>query len=128
MTPAIRDTDRPGLFIAAGRALIGRCPNCGRGKLFTSYLKQVANCEACSEQYSHIRSDDGAPWLTILIVGHIVVPLVLAVETRMTMPLWTSMILWPALALALTFLTLPRAKGFFLSLIWSTRAPGSERD
>ncbi|MEQ8166858.1 MAG: DUF983 domain-containing protein [Alphaproteobacteria bacterium] len=128
VTPTPLHRPRPGLFTAAGRALIGRCPNCGRGKLFRTYLKQVAHCEACSEQYSHIRSDDGAPWLTILIVGHIVVPLLLAVETRVTMPMWTSMTLWPTLALMLTFIVLPRAKGIFLSLIWSTRAPGSERD
>jgi hypothetical protein len=38
------------------------------------------------------------------------------------------MVVWPGLALALTAAVLPRAKGFLMSVIWSTRAPGSERD
>ncbi len=123
-----QQSQRPGTFKAAGRALIGRCPNCGQGKLFATYLKQVHHCSVCDEQFSHIRSDDGAPWLTILVVGHIVVPLLLAVETNYSITLWKSMVFWPVLALVLMFITLPRAKGVFLSLIWSTRAPGSERD
>ena len=121
-------TQRPGIFKAAGRALIGRCPNCGRGKLFAAYLKQVHRCSACEEQYGHIRPDDGAPWLTILVVGHIVVPLLLAVEINYAIPLWTSISVWSTLTLALTLIMLPRAKGVILSFIWSTNAPGSERD
>jgi uncharacterized protein (DUF983 family) len=121
-------TQRPGVFKAAGRALIGRCPNCGQGKLFATYLKQVHHCAACNEQYGHIRPDDGAPWLTILVVGHIIVPLVLVVEMQYKIPMWTSIAAWSAITLALTFLTLPRAKGVILSFIWSTNAPGSERD
>ena len=121
-------TQRPGILKAAGRALIGRCPNCGLGKLFAAYLKQVHHCSSCEEQYGHIRSDDGAPWLTILVVGHIVVPLLLAVEINYDIPMWTSIPVWSALTLTLTLITLPRAKGVILSFIWSTNAPGSERD
>jgi len=116
------------MFRAAGRALIGRCPNCGQGKLFATYLKQVHQCDACQEQVSRIRSDDGAPWLTILVVGHIVVPLLLYVEINYTIPLVTSLAIWFSITLALTLITLPRAKGVILSFIWSTNAPGSERD
>ncbi len=39
-----------------------------------------------------------------------------------------SMTLWPALALALVAVVLPRAKAAFLSVIWATGSPGSERD
>ena len=121
-------SSRPPLWIALRRGLAGRCPSCGRGRLFASYLKQVDRCAACGEPLGHIRSDDAAPWLTILVVGHVVVPIVLAVEMRTSWPDWVSMTLWPILALALAAVVLPRAKGFFLSLIWSTGAPGSESD
>lgn len=117
---------RPRLFVAVRRALLGHCPNCGKGRLFRSYLKQVEHCAACGEPFGHIRSDDAAPWLTILIVGHIVVPVALSVETSATLPSWVSMSLWPLLALALSLILLPRAKGLFLSFIWHTRSPGSE--
>jgi uncharacterized protein (DUF983 family) len=38
------------------------------------------------------------------------------------------MIIWPLFALALALVVLPRAKGLLLSIIWATRAPGSERE
>lgn len=115
-------------MLALRRGLFGRCPNCGRTRLFASYLKQVDRCASCDEAYRHIRSDDAAPWLTILVVGHLLAPVILSVEPQATWPLWISMTLWPASALALTLLVLPRAKGLLMSAIWSMRAPGSEKD
>ncbi len=108
--------------------MLGRCPNCGKGRLFRSYLTQVEQCAICGEPYGHIRSDDAAPWLTILIVGHIIVPVALSIESRETLPSWVSMSLWPLLALGLSLIVLPRAKAVFLSVIWHTRSPGSESD
>ncbi|ESY78517.1 DUF983 domain-containing protein [Mesorhizobium australicum] len=61
------------------------------------------------------------PWLTILVVGHLVVPLALAVETNV-------MTVWPMLALGAALVVVPRAKGLLLSVILVTRAPGSERE
>ena len=122
------DADRPPLGVAMRRGLFGRCPNCGRARLFASYLKQIERCPACGEHYRHIRSDDAAPWLTVLVVGHLLVPIILTVEPYVTWPSWVSMTLWPALALGLALLVLPRAKGFLMSVIWATRSPGSERD
>lgn len=118
---------RPSFLTAAGRALAGRCPNCGQSPLFASYLKQVEHCAVCGEAWGHIRADDAPPWLTILIVGHILVPPAIAVEAWELWPGWVSMTLWPALALALSLLILPRAKGLFIAAIWKTRAPGSEQ-
>ena len=119
---------RPSLGVAMGRGLRGRCPACGRGKLFASFLKPVASCPACHEPLGHVRSDDAAPWLTILVVGHIVVPLMLTVERYSQWPEWVAMIVWPLVALGLDVAILPRAKGFLMGIIWVTKAPGSERD
>lgn len=119
---------RPGVGEAIWRGLKGRCPCCGRGRLFARYLRQVEACPDCSEPLGHLRSDDAAPWLTILVVGHIVVPLMLTVDRYSPWPTWLAMTVWPLAALALTLVVLPRAKGVLLSVIWATRAPGSERD
>ena len=72
--------------LAARRAVLGRCPCCGEGKLFRAYLKQVDNCSVCGETFGHIRADDAAPWLTIILVGHIFVPLMLVFVAFSTMP------------------------------------------
>ena len=116
-----------GLGVVMGRTLLGRCPKCGKGRLFVSYLKPVACCAACGEPYGHIRSDDAAPWLTILVVGHVAVPIILSVETHTTWPTWVSMTVWPLFAVVLTLTFLPRAKGLLMGVLWFTGAPGSER-
>lgn len=122
------DVIRPPLGTAMWRGLRGLCPTCGEGRLFARYLRQVESCAACDEPLGHIRSDDAAPWLTILVVGHIAVPVILSVERYSQWPTWLAMTVWPLFALGLTLVVLPRAKGLLVSIIWATRAPGSERD
>ncbi len=126
--PAPAGPARPPLWTSLRRGLARRGPRCGAAPRFKSYLKQVDACAACGERYAHIRADDAAPWLTILIVGHVLIPVVLTVETRTAWPDWVAMSVWPAAALALAALVLPRAKALFVSLIWATRSPGSERE
>ena len=120
-------TRAPSKFLASMRGLTGRCPNCGQGRLLRNYLKPVDQCSVCGEAYGHLRADDAPPWMTILLVGHIVIPSLLAVEQSWEPPTWVHMAIWPLLSLVLTLLLLPRCKGLLLGLIWSTGAPGSER-
>ncbi len=107
------------------RGLVGRCPNCGNGRLFARYLKQVERCAECSERYGHIRAEDGPAWLTILVVGHLLAPILLEVVPGSTWPDWVSMIVWPGLALLLAFAVLPRAKGLFIGVLWRMRTAGA---
>lgn len=113
---------------ALTRALRLDCPNCGKARLLRGYLKQVDACPSCGEHFGHIRSDDAAPWLTILIVGHVLVPLMVAIESADIWPQAVSIIFWPAAGILLAGLVLPRAKALFISLIWFEKSPGSERD
>ncbi len=109
------------LSLALRRGAMGRCPNCGKGKLFRGYLKPVDACAYCRESFAHIRADDGPPWLTILVVGHIVVALALIVESNANWPAWFSIALFSTLAVVLALLVLPRAKGIFIGVIWASR-------
>lgn len=106
------------------RAVTGRCPNCGEGRFFKSYLKQVDRCAVCDEPFAALRADDGPAWLTIIVVGHIIVPLMLHVEMNTQWPYWLSMSVWTTAVVGLSLLLLPRAKAVFLAIIWATRAPG----
>src|SRR5471030_1203788 len=112
--------------LAARRAILGRCPCCGEGKLFRAYLKPVEACSACGEKFGAIRADDAAPWLTIIIVGHIFVPLMLMIVALTTLPAWASAVLWSAIFILLSLAILPRAKGLFIAILWHTGAPGSK--
>ncbi len=113
--------ERP-LWPAIGRGLLGRCPRCGRAPLFARYLRQVDECPCCGERWGAIRADDAPPWLTILIVGHILAPFMIAVVRDELLPPWLATAGCVAIALALCLLILPRAKGLFIALIWAWRA------
>jgi uncharacterized protein (DUF983 family) len=111
------------LKTAARRAVLGRCPCCGEGKLMKSYLKQVENCSVCGESFGQIRADDAAPWLTIILVGHLFLPLAFLVNLDW-MPTWAAMLSLSALFAAISLAILPRAKMLFIAILWQTRAPG----
>jgi uncharacterized protein (DUF983 family) len=111
------------LKTAALRGLLGRCPCCGEGKLMRSYLKQVEACAACGERLGHIRADDAAPWLTIILVGHVFLPFAFMVNVDW-MPIWAAMAMWSVCFAAIALAILPRAKALFIGVLWHTRAPG----
>jgi uncharacterized protein (DUF983 family) len=70
----------PSLLTALGRGLMGRCPSCGKGRIFDGFLRVVPECEHCAAPLGLARADDAPPYFTILIVGHIVIPLMLITQ------------------------------------------------
>jgi uncharacterized protein (DUF983 family) len=119
--------DFPSTQVALRRGALGRCPRCGQGALFSRYLKIVDCCSECREPYGHLRTDDAAPWLTILIVGHVIIPFVLIVEQSFRPPLELMFAIWLPVTAALTLFLLPRCKGAIAALMWAMKSEGSER-
>ena len=100
------------------------CPQCGEGPLLEGYLKPLPTCSACNEDFSHISADDGPAWLTLLVVGHAIVPLMLVFGRNDYVPLWLAILILSFVTLIGVYLVLPRAKGIFIALIWLTGATG----
>jgi uncharacterized protein (DUF983 family) len=100
------------------RGLRRRCPCCGEGRLYRAYLKPVAKCDRCGTVFEGIRADDFPPYITILIVGHIVVPLILLAE-RFGLSAGEEVALWVPVTLLLVLWLLPRFKGAVIGLMWS---------
>lgn len=109
------------------RGLRKRCPNCGQGRIYRRYLKPVEQCERCGEPLGHIRTDDFAPWLTILVLGHVLVPSVFAIERLYSPPLWVHATVWGPLIVLLVLSVLPHTKGACLGLMWALGLSGDER-
>jgi len=124
--PAAIHPPRP-VLASVLRGLRRRCPHCGVGRSFMGYLKLQAECPHCGEPLGHIRADDFPPYITILIVGHIVVPTVLLVEQNLAPPMAVQMLLWPGLTIALTLAGLPLVKGAVVGLMWALRLRGDEQ-
>ncbi|NVK33224.1 MAG: DUF983 domain-containing protein [Rhodobacteraceae bacterium] len=96
-----------------------KCPACGVGKLFSAYLKSTPHCDNCNEALHHHRADDAPPYFTITIVGHIIIPALLAVETAFRPELWIHMSLWVPLTVVLSLAFLPPVKGALIGLQWA---------
>lgn len=101
------------------RGMKGLCPNCGQGRLFGSFLKVNAECPSCGEALHHHRADDFPAYLVIVIVGHIVVPMVLALETAYAPPYWLHALLWLPLTLGLCLVLLQPVKGAVVGAQWA---------
>ena len=109
-------------WTAFRRGWRGRCPRCGEGSLFGSFLKMRSHCPACSQALEPYRADDAPAYFTILVVGHIVVPLVLVLERYGHQPpLWFHAALWLPLSVLLALLLLPRIKGAVIATLWNLR-------
>jgi uncharacterized protein (DUF983 family) len=101
------------------RGFCGRCPHCGKGRLFRAFLKVGDGCEVCGEDFSHQRADDAPAYFVILIVGHLVVPLALEVEILFAPPYWVHVALWLPLILGLALGLLQPVKGAIVGLQWA---------
>jgi uncharacterized protein (DUF983 family) len=106
------------------RGLLGRCPNCGQGRMFGRFLKVADRCPACGEELFHQRADDFPAYLVIVLVGHIVVPLMLLAETEYAPPLWLSATVWPALTLVLALALIQPVKGAVVAIQWYGKMHG----
>jgi uncharacterized protein (DUF983 family) len=106
------------------RGLALRCPACGVGSMFRAYLKIADRCAKCGTELHHHRADDAPPYFTILIVGHVVVGGVLALEQAFAPADWVQAIIWLPLTVLLSMLILPRAKGALVGLQWALRMHG----
>ena len=107
--------------------LSARCPRCGEGRMFRAFLKVADHCPACGEELHHHRADDFPAYVVIVIVGHIMVPLVLLVETNIAPPLWVGMMLWPASVMALALALLQPVKGAIIGLQWALGMHGFDQ-
>jgi uncharacterized protein (DUF983 family) len=111
---------------ALTRGFAMRCPNCGHGHLFGRFLKVVDHCEVCGEDYTAQRADDFPAYLVIVVVGHLVVPALLAVAIAYDPPAWIQLAIWLPVTLFSALGLLQPTKGTIVALQWQTGMHGFE--
>lgn len=107
------------------RGLKGRCPACGRGRLFWKYLKVESRCEACDHDLAQYPADDGPAYLTILLTGHLVVAPMLFFPIVWQEPAKSLPFVLTGLA-AFTLTVLPRVKGGWVGLMYALGVRASD--
>jgi uncharacterized protein (DUF983 family) len=104
---------------AVRRGFTGRCPNCGEGRLLRGYLKVEPKCAVCGQDFTPLRADDGPAYLTILLVGHLVVAPLLCFPFIWTWNPFLVVALCLSLVLGVCLAALPRIKGAFIGVLWA---------
>jgi uncharacterized protein (DUF983 family) len=116
---------RRDVITAVRRGFLGRCPQCGEGRMFRAYLKVVDTCPACGEDLSHQRADDAPAYLTMFVVGHFIVSGIIAAEAFVPdAPLLPLALGWSSLAALSSLWLLPRIKGALVGYQWAVRMHG----
>jgi uncharacterized protein (DUF983 family) len=110
---------RPPAIPGSGHGARGRghCPRCGQARLFARWLKPVDHCPACGQDWRGHRADD-FPLIAILVTGHVMAPVLIALglETTLSAPVMMALCLIPTAGLVLGLL--PVAKGAVIALQW----------
>jgi uncharacterized protein (DUF983 family) len=112
------------VWTALKRGFRGRCPRCGEGKLFRAFLKVDDHCSVCGLDFTPHRADDLPAYLVIVIVGHIVVPLALMIETNYSPPVALQLAIYLPATLIASLLLLQPVKGAVVALQWALRMHG----
>jgi uncharacterized protein (DUF983 family) len=135
MTPATKVwtretglTEKRDVWTSIKRGLRGRCPRCGQGKLFCAYLKVAQNCTVCGLDFTPHRADDLPAYLVIVIVGHLVVPTALIIETDYSPPVWLQLSIYLPLTLILSLALLQPVKGAVVGIQWALKMHGFDEN
>lgn len=105
-----------------------RCPCCGGGPMMKGYLTVRDECPVCGEELYHHRADDGPAYLTILIVGHLMAPILGAVFVAFRPDPLVLIAIFATGTVALSLYLLPRFKGMMVAFQWAKRLHGFGKD
>ena len=104
--------------------LRGRCAACGEGRMFARFLKPALACERCGQRWDMHQADDFPAYIVILLLGHIMVPLMIEVNSALAIPLGWQALIWPTLALILAVTMIQPVKGAVIAFQWTRRMHG----
>jgi uncharacterized protein (DUF983 family) len=108
------------IAVGVRRGLGLRCPQCGEGRLFARFLKVRERCEACGQDNTIYPSDDAPPYLTLFLVGHLILPFMFWLDKAWEPAVWVQLAIWLPLITIVTLATLPYMKGAVVGFAWAT--------
>jgi uncharacterized protein (DUF983 family) len=119
MLAPLRQPDLPrSLREAVIRGISGRCPRCGETRLFGKFLKPIAICPHCHQDWTHQRADDMPPYISILITGHVLAPVIIYLGAFSDISMGAAMAICLVLAGVMMISLLQPAKGGTIALQW----------
>jgi uncharacterized protein (DUF983 family) len=111
--------DAPSPYLSA---ILARCPNCGKGRLFKSFIGFAPRCEVCGVSFGKADVGDGAAVFVMFIVGAIVVPLAFILQFAFAWPTWATMTATFLVTVALSLGLLRPIKALLFALQFKHKA------
>jgi uncharacterized protein (DUF983 family) len=106
-----------GIARALARGIRQRCPACGEGKLFRSFLDMEESCSCCGVRYSR----ESGQWIGSLYINTTATALVLAVAMALApwraLPFAGQLVLWETMAVAFPLGFFRISRGIWMALV-----------
>lgn len=99
-----------------------RCPACGEGPVFETYLGLAAGCTVCGADFSSADAGDGPAFFVMFLIGILVTPGVLIVQILFAPPAWVQILIWSPIILLLAIWMLRPFKSLMFALQWKNKA------
>ena len=117
-----------GLWAAMKRGMAGNCPRCGHHTLFRQWLKPAERCQHCFLDLTPQRADDFPAYVSILLTGHFVIPIIatLSLHSDLSVPVIAT--LGVVLTVPTMLAILQPAKGAIIAMQWWNGMHGFRRE
>lgn len=103
---------------ALQRGVRCKCPRCAQAPLFRRWLKSVESCPACAQDWSHHRADDFPAYIAILLTGHLLAPVMIALTLDFELSPAVSLAMLIPVSVAMMLGMLQPAKGAVIAAQW----------
>jgi uncharacterized protein (DUF983 family) len=107
--------------------LLGRCPRCGKGSLFSGFLTLATKCDCCGLDLTFADAGDGPAVFVMTIAGFIVVGAALWVEVAYEPPYWVHLLIFLPLTVIVCAGLLRPTKGLLITLQYANKAEEGRR-
>ena len=99
-----------------------RCPQCGEGAVFQTYLGFASECAVCGANFDKADSGDGPAFFVMFLVGIVITPPVLLVQIMFDPPAWVHLLIWAPIIVLLSVWLLRPFKSLLFALQWKNHA------
>jgi len=108
-------------------AALGRCPRCGIGRLFVTFLEFADGCRNCGLSYDFADAGDGPPVFVSFLAGFLVCGGAVWAELAYQPPYWVHAVVWLPMAVLVPLALLRPTKGLLIGLQYRHSAGEGQR-
>lgn len=106
----------------------GRCPRCGKGRIFAGYLRLAPRCQVCGLDYSFADPADGPAFFAMSIVAFPITAFAAWLEIAFQAPVWVHLVTSLPLLVGSCMALLRPLKGWLVCAQYLRRAREARLD